>query len=552
MIGRHIASILLLLVCWARVAVADDPPKQAPPPPTTPAPTTPADGDKPKTNDPNAPTPNAPTPNTPTPNAPTPNAPTPNTPTPNTPTPTDPNAPTTNAPANDPNAPATNDPNAPTTKPPTTNAKTSPAPAAPTGPTVVTGKVTDVLGRPVPNARVYVMPRRGQPIQTKTGKDGRYSVKLKSNGTHGVVIAIDKAHTFRTVLVVDGISNTMDVDIELDVEGGEVIKIEDKRRPEPKVRPKPKQDVAKSLPYSEEAVERDAWARAWLLLDVDERGTVTRLKLLKRPGFDLDKICIDEAFKLKFTPALDDAGRPMKTYMLWTFEWPSWGWLIQGNGTAMRRPVDRDDMEARQTNSLVTGTQGGAKIGGTWATPTTAESAGTAFETSLGRVPCAGSGPLNLDLRNRAYRDCSQPDTSVAEALPWITRETAAAAVAELANPNLILVEEKQGSRVPTFVGLGVTSVLAVTAIVSFYKFSKAVDRVEDYAWQASIDPEAYARHTAARDRWGKRAFGFTAGAILSGGATLLIWHRNMPKRSFSVQPSETGNGASASFSTTW
>jgi hypothetical protein len=80
--------------------------------------------------------------------------------------------------------------------------------------------------------------------------------------------------------------------------------------------------------------------------DVDERGTVTRLKLLKRPGFDLDKICIDEAFKLKFSPALDDAGRPMKTYMLWTFEWPSWGWLIQGNGTAMRRPVDRDDRGA--------------------------------------------------------------------------------------------------------------------------------------------------------------------------------------------------------------
>jgi hypothetical protein len=105
---------------------------------------------------------------------------------------------------------------------------------------------------------------------------------------------------------------------------------------------------------------------------------------------------------------------------------------------------------------------------------------------------------------------------------------------------------------VPTFVAAGVTGALAITAIVSVYKFASAVDRVADYSWQATIDPDAYAKHTAARDRWGKRALGFTAAALLSGGATLLIWHRNMPKRSFSVQPSETGHGASASFSTTW
>ena len=539
-IGRHIASLLaLVLVCSVRVAGADNPPPPVP------------DPNAPITKDPNAPTTaptNAPTPDpnapatTADPNAPT-NAPAPNAPAPNAPAP---NAPAPNAPA--PNAPSAPDANAPTapgdaTPPPvTTNA---------TAPTIVTGRVTDVLGRPVASARVYVLPRRGQPHQTTTGKDGRYKVQVQTAGTYGVVIAIDKAHTFRTVLVQQGLSNTMDIDLEMDTEGGEVIKIEDRRRPEPKVKAKPKQDISKSLPYSDEAVERDAWARAWLLLDVDERGTVTRLKLLKRPGYDLDKICIDEAFKLKFSPALDDKGQPMKTYMLWTFEWPSWGWLIQGNGVATKRPVDRDDMQALTTNSLVTAKQDGDKIGGPWATPTTAESAGSdAFDMSMGRVPCAGSGPLNLDGRNRSYRDCSQPDLSAAPALPWITRETAAAAVAELANPNLMIVEETvRGSRVPTIAAASVTGMLAVAAIVSYFKFQAAADRVAEYSWKATIDPEAYARDTANRDKWGARALGFTAAAIIGSGATLLIWHRNQSKRSFSVQPSSSGQGASAVFS---
>jgi hypothetical protein len=219
----------------------------------------------------------------------------------------------------------------------------------------------------------------------------------------------------------------------------------------------------------------------------------------------------------------------------------------------VRRPRDTNELHSLSANREMTGHDMVMGVdrpsGGLWARP---NATATAFEGALDRVPCAGSGPLNLDLRNRAYRDCSQPDLTVTEALPWITRETAQTALAELANPNLMLVEETQGSRVPTFIGAGVTGALAITAIVSVIKFANAADRIQDYQWQATTDPDAYAKHTAARDRWGKRALGLTAAAILSGGATLLIWHRNMPKRSFSVQPSETGNGASASFSTTW
>ena len=218
------------------------------------------------------------------------------------------------------------------------------------GPTVVTGRVTDVRGKPVVNMRVYVLPRRGQPYRTKTNKDGRYSVNVAGPGTYGVVVAIDQAHTFRTVLARKGATNTLDIDVSLDVEGGEVITIEDHKRPEPTVKARPKQDERMSLPYTEEAVERDAWARAWLLLDVDEVGSVTRLKLLKRPGFGLEKIALEEAFKLRFDPAKDTAGRPIR---------PTCcdqgvavvGWLIPGNGTAVRRPNGFHQLHSSQGTS---------------------------------------------------------------------------------------------------------------------------------------------------------------------------------------------------------
>ena len=404
-----------------------------------------------------------------------------------------------------------------------------------TGPTIVNGRVVDVLGRPVPNARVYVLPRMGKPHTTKTDKNGRYSLQVQTIGTHGVVIAIDKAHVFRTVLVQQGATNTLDIDVELDIEGGEVIKIEDKRRPVPKVKPKPKKDPLLSLPYSEEAVERDAWARAWMLLDVDERGTVTRLKLLKRPGFDLDRICIEESFKLTFDPALDDKGRPMKTYMLWTMEWPSWGWLIQGNGTAVRRPPDSNELHVHAQNIR---DHGLARAN--WARPS---AAATAFPNALDRVPCAGSGPLNLDLQNRAYRDCSQADTSVAESLPWITRETADTAIAELSNPNLQLLTDDEGppgSPWPGYIGAGVSVALAITTVYGYYQWNVWQDRATDEAFKATVDPREYAEVTGSRDRWGKRALGLTAATILTAGATLLLWNRDQRKSSFSVQPTST------------
>ncbi|MDQ3301409.1 MAG: carboxypeptidase-like regulatory domain-containing protein [Myxococcota bacterium] len=176
--------------------------------------------------------------------------------------------------------------------------------AADRSPTTLSGRVTDVLGQPIAGARIYVLSRSGSREETRTNKQGRYSVGLSTRGAHGVVVAIDKAHTYRTVLIEPARATTLDIEVELDMAGGEVIRIVDKQPPVPAVKPKPRQDPRKSLPYSDEAVERDAWAKAWLLLDVDRSGVVQRLKLLKAPGFGLDRIAIEEGFKLRFDPAL--------------------------------------------------------------------------------------------------------------------------------------------------------------------------------------------------------------------------------------------------------
>jgi hypothetical protein len=354
--------------------------------------------------------------------------------------------------------------------------------------------------------------------------------------------------------VKQGAENALDIDVELDTEGGEVIKIEDKRRPEPKVKAKPTVDPRINLPYSEEAVERDAWARAWLLLDVDETGHVTRLKLLKAPGFDLDAICIEQGLTLTFEPARDHAGRPMKTYMLWTMEWPAWGWLIQGNGVAVRRPADHHDLHSLSANRDVVGEDmvmgQNQKIGGLWARHNVT---GTAFEGALDRVPCAGSGPLNLDLRNRAYRDCSAPDLSMLEALPWITKDTAATAIAELANPRVQLTEQREpGSRWPGYVAAGVTGVFAIATVVSYRRFSAYQDELIGKAFLATTDPNGFAEARQRLRRWQNLTYGLTVASIASAGVTLFLWHRDQRKSSFSVQPSEHGRGAGATYMRRW
>jgi hypothetical protein len=170
---------------------------------------------------------------------------------------------------------------------------------------------------------------------------------------------------------------------------GEVIVIHGKRQ-RPAVPPKPKNySPIKAPPYSDRAIESDAWTRAWLLLDIDETGAVKRFKFIKHPGYDLDGIAASEAFKLRFEPARNGSGRPVKTWLIWLIEWPSYWWLVGTVGVTTRMPP------------LV---YYGGRV-----------------RSSANSVPCAGSGPLYFGSFYRAYRDCSKPDLSRNfEAEPWV------------------------------------------------------------------------------------------------------------------------------------
>lgn len=168
--------------------------------------------------------------------------------------------------------------------------------------------------------------------------------------------------------------------------GGEVIVI-DERPARPAVFPKPKNySSTKTPPYSDRAIESDAWTRAWLLLEIDRSGAVTRFKFINRPGYDLEGIAAHEVFKLRFTPARDAAGRKVRSWVIWLIEWPSHGWLNARMGITTRMPP------------IV----------------------GFPPRSMASAVRCKGSGPLSMDSIYPVYRDCSRPDLKKSfDAEPW-------------------------------------------------------------------------------------------------------------------------------------
>jgi hypothetical protein len=168
----------------------------------------------------------------------------------------------------------------------------------------------------------------------------------------------------------------------------EVIVI-DEKPPKPAVEAKPvNYSPRKTPPYSDEAIESDAWTRAWLLLDIDARGAVTRIKYLKRPGYKLDDIAARQVFGLRFEPARDRNGKPQRTWIVWGIEWPSYYWLVDRLGVASGMPP------------IV----------------------GFPPRSMDAYVPCKGSGPMNLGSIHPAYKDCSTPDLSGKHfaSLPWL------------------------------------------------------------------------------------------------------------------------------------
>lgn len=172
--------------------------------------------------------------------------------------------------------------------------------------------------------------------------------------------------------------------------GNEVIVIEG-APPPPKVKAQPKKRylpggkldnifLRPAPEYSDAAVLKDAWTMAWMLLDIDATGKVTRVKFLRYPGYDLEKIAIKTALGLSFAPAIANDGKPVRSYIAWPIEWPSNGWLRFKTGLSTGIP-----------------------------------------DTS--HVPCRGSGPLHLGSLYPTYKDCSEPEWSRANTEPWLTVE---------------------------------------------------------------------------------------------------------------------------------
>jgi hypothetical protein len=201
----------------------------------------------------------------------------------------------------------------------------------------------------------------------------------------------DVAFTFGTSRTMGHVSvepgHPAALDGKVDSSSGEVIVIQDKLSP--KVLPKPLNfSDRRTPPYSEEAIDKDAWTRAWMVLDISPAGEVTRFKFLKRPGYDLENIAASEVFKLRFDPARDDHGKAVRTWLVWGIEWPSNVWLVTFLGVRSGMPPLIGFPPRRMSDY----------------------------------VPCKGSGPMLLGSLYPTYRDCSEPDLSRMPNEPWIVK----------------------------------------------------------------------------------------------------------------------------------
>ncbi len=393
---------------------------------------------------------------------------------------------------------------------------------------VLQGRVTDLLGRPVASARVHVLTGADHKV-VETDADGYYRIEVEAEKEISVVIGAGNQHTFRQGSIKEGSVRTLDLEVE--VAEGEIIRIIDSKPPT--VPPRLSKDVPRVTPqYSDEAVARDAWARAWLLLDIDETGKVLRVKLLRRPGFGLDEIAVKEAMKLRFDPALDEHGKPMRTQMLWSMEWPSHGWLIEHNGTASRMPV-----EAYVINPLLRGFGGATGL----AAPPTGAS-------PLSSVPCAGSGPLNLDLRYPVYRDCSKPDFKRASILPWLD---GTGPIPPDPVEGLLVPQRTRVVRTPNRVAqLSVVAGAAALAVGFAASYGKLGEHKERVAELERLPPMEFSlfehkRATASVERWRQIAIGTGAAAIAGAAIAAFVWI-NPPTKRLTVQPEKSG--ASLSF----
>ena len=246
------------------------------------------------------------------------------------------------------------------------------AAVAAAGPSQIVGKVIDSHGRPIEAATISL----GTEHVSSTPA-GVYRLVVPGPGTYKLAFDYADAHLEREITVEDPLAT---LDAALPVDSESTIVIHDAR---PIAKPPERSDDPgwdHQAPYSDEAFLSDRWAKAWLLLDVDAKGHVSRLKLLNDPGNNLGPIAIEEGFKMTFTPARDSDDRAMPTLIVVPVEWPSYSWEVARWGAASH------------------------------------------FFHRTQYMECRGHGPITMDSLDMQYRDCTPPDLANAPRKKWITR----------------------------------------------------------------------------------------------------------------------------------
>jgi hypothetical protein len=260
-------------------------------------------------------------------------------------------------------------------------------------------------GDPVAGATVLVTPEDGAPraATARTAADGGFAFDLPPGRytivaiygdarwlRHGVEVDAQGGAALRGVLAI----GAEDITIHEHVAPAQPAEVE-------------KRSVKRILPYSEEAIDSDAWAVGWVLLDVDTDGRVESFRFLRRPGHGLDDIATGEVFALRFRPARDAQGRPVRSQLLWKLEWPSFYW-------AREIPRNRAHIGALTPPDVALGIEvakAAAAASGSGAARAAARRMREGWGVSAVRLPpCRGSGPLDLDDPHAVYRDCSPPD----------------------------------------------------------------------------------------------------------------------------------------------
>jgi hypothetical protein len=218
----------------------------------------------------------------------------------------------------------------------------------------LTGRVADADGKPVANARVQLVSKSGERTLT-TDQQGRF----KADVVEPTMVAV-----YNGLQVTGGSSTTENVD------GNEAIVLREADRPTKLA--KALSDPTAIPDYTDAIRDENAWVRAWVLVEVNESGGVSRVKLLNPPGFGLDAIAIRDAFKLKFEAARNRVDKPVPSLVVWKFEWPPSG---------SRPPSNK------------------------WS-----------------RLPCRQNADDKWYAMNTPYRDCSQPNMAAWVTTPWIDR----------------------------------------------------------------------------------------------------------------------------------